>query len=221
MDPREIHVGELTRLVAFGQFRPLEPGHGFLELALLHQVTLCRCKGFRSPDRLQWPAGTPVEPRRGGPGSYRSPRTCGLRLSGRLRSSADRARSRGRARPASGGGRPPARALSPARSGRARSPVTSLPRLAPQTHVQNIHHSARRDEVGLHPLALLWPQPLGHLVGRREDGRTTERTPRRRKYRSNACRGDRPSRRARAPCPPPVDPVAGQQRRERLVEGEP
>src|SRR5207244_1107668 len=39
MDPRKIHVRKLTRLVALGQFRSLEPGNGLLELALLHQVT--------------------------------------------------------------------------------------------------------------------------------------------------------------------------------------
>src|SRR5438445_13555709 len=39
MDPRKVHVGELTRLVALGQLRSLEPGNGLLELALLHQVT--------------------------------------------------------------------------------------------------------------------------------------------------------------------------------------
>src|SRR5205807_3787593 len=39
MDPREIHVGELPRLVALGLLCPLEAGHGLVEVALLHQAT--------------------------------------------------------------------------------------------------------------------------------------------------------------------------------------
>src|SRR5882724_339748 len=38
MDPREIHVRELARLVSLGQLGPLEPGHGLVELPLLHEV---------------------------------------------------------------------------------------------------------------------------------------------------------------------------------------
>src|SRR2546427_3891318 len=38
MDPPEVHVGELPRLVARGALRLLEPRDRLLELALLHQV---------------------------------------------------------------------------------------------------------------------------------------------------------------------------------------
>src|SRR5206468_1559755 len=39
MDAREVHIGELPGFVALGSLRPLEPGHGLVELPLLHQVT--------------------------------------------------------------------------------------------------------------------------------------------------------------------------------------
>src|SRR2546422_8242762 len=38
MDPPEVHVGELARLVAWGVLGFLEPGDRLFELALLHQV---------------------------------------------------------------------------------------------------------------------------------------------------------------------------------------
>src|SRR2546422_3369392 len=38
MDPPEVHVGELARLVAWGVLGLLEPGDRLFELALLHQV---------------------------------------------------------------------------------------------------------------------------------------------------------------------------------------